>query len=237
MVGRGFARPTNVTGGSRLCEAHPTPADSSCTSQSFCAIIHFMTLKPAVFLDRDGVVIEDTHYIDAIDRVRLIPGSAEAVAALNQAGWLVAIATNQAGVARGLFSIETVQKIHDHLGELLLGYGAKVDRVYFCPHHPEGIEEAFRGGCECRKPKPGMLLKAAEELGIDLAQSWMIGDRVSDLEAGAAAGCQTVLVRTGYGNEVNPAELDRGSLKLELIAANLADAVKKLGFGSVRSAA
>ena len=102
-----------------------------------------MTLRPAEFLDRDGVVIEDTHYIDSIDRVRLIPGSAEAIAALNQAGWLVAIATNQAGVARGFFSIETLQKIHSHLGELLLGYGAKIDRVYFCPHHLEGWRKTF----------------------------------------------------------------------------------------------
>ncbi len=95
----------------------------------------------------------------------------------------------------------------------------------------------FRAACECRKPKPGMLLRAAEELGLDLAESWMIGDRVSDLEAGAAAGCRTVLVRTGYGSFVNPAGLDRDALKLELVAANLADAVAKLGLVRAHCAA
>jgi D-glycero-D-manno-heptose 1,7-bisphosphate phosphatase len=195
------------------------------------------SLKPAVFLDRDGVVIEDTHYIHSIEKVRLIPGSAEAIAALNRAGWPVAIVTNQAGVARGFFSIETLKKIHEHLAELLRGYGAKVDGVYFCPHHTAGELAEYRRDCDCRKPKPGMLLQAAGELGIDLTRSWMIGDRISDLEAGSAVGCRTVLVRTGYGSLVNPIELDRESLKLELISANLSDAVTKLGLLGTRCAA
>jgi D-glycero-D-manno-heptose 1,7-bisphosphate phosphatase len=195
------------------------------------------SLKPAMFLDRDGVVIEDTNYVRSIDKVRLIPGSAEAIAALNRAGWTVAIATNQAGIARGLFSFETVNEIHEHLVELLRVYGAHVDGFYFCPHHPAGEVKEYRCECECRKPKPGMLLKAANELGIDLTRSWMIGDRISDLEAGSAVGCKTVLVRTGYGSLVNPVELNRESLNLELISANLSDAVSKLGLISTRSAA
>jgi D-glycero-D-manno-heptose 1,7-bisphosphate phosphatase len=186
-------------------------------------------LKPAIFLDRDGVVIEDTRYIDSIERVSLIPGSAEVIAALNRAGWTVAIVTNQAGIAHGLFSIETVNEIHEHIAELLRGYGARVDGFYFCPHHPAGEVAEHRCECECRKPKPGMLIRAANELDIDLNRSWMIGDRITDLEAGSAVGCKTVLVRTGYGNLVNPLDLDRESLKLELISANLSDAVFKLG--------
>ncbi len=194
-------------------------------------------LKPAVFLDRDGVVIEDTHYVHSIDRVRLIPGSAEAIAALNQAGWSVVIVTNQAGIARGLFSIETIQQIHKHLAELLHGYGAHIDGMYYCPHHPAGELAEYRRDCDCRKPKPGMLVQAAKELSLDLTRSWMIGDRVSDLQAGASVGCRTVLVRTGYGNLANPVELDRDSLKLELIAANLSDAVSKLGLIPTRCVA
>lgn len=195
------------------------------------------SLKPAIFLDRDGVVIEDSHYLGDTGRVRFVPGAPETIAELNRAGWAVVIVTNQSGVARGLFTLDAIGEVHDHLAELLSGYGARVDAFHFCPHHPEAELPEFRAVCECRKPKPGMLRRAARELGLDLAESWMIGDRVSDLEAGAAAGCRTVLVRTGYGACVNPAGLDRDALKLELVAANLADAVAKLGLARARCAA
>jgi D-glycero-D-manno-heptose 1,7-bisphosphate phosphatase len=194
-------------------------------------------LRPAVFLDRDGVVIEDSHYVNSIDRVRLLPGSAEAIASLNRARWPVVIVTNQAGIARGIFSIETMNAIHGHLTDLLRGYGARLDGIYFCPHHSAGEVAEYRRDCDCRKPKPGMLFLAARELGIDLVRSWMIGDKLSDLEAGSAAGCRTVLVRTGYGSLVNPLELSREPLKLELISADLADAVVKLGLVVERFAA
>lgn len=187
------------------------------------------SFQPAVFLDRDGVVIEDSHYLGDVRRVQLIPGSAEAIAALNRAGWPVVIVTNQSGVGRGLFTEADVEDIHSHITELLWGYGAKVDAFHYCPHHPEAEVPAYRKACACRKPQPGMLVQAAEDLGLDLAASWMIGDRVTDLEAGAAVGCRTVLLRSGYGTKVNPAGLDRDELKLELIATDLADAVEKLG--------
>lgn len=186
-------------------------------------------LEPAVFLDRDGVVIEDAHYLSAPERIRLIPGSAEAIAMLNRAGWKIAIVTNQSGVARGLFSIEMVTEINRHVVELLKTSGARVDGVYVCPHHPEADIAQYRLQCECRKPLPGMLLRAARDLRIDLAHSWMIGDRLSDLQAGAAAGCRTVLVRTGYGGSVNILEREHGVFNLQLIAANLAEAVRDLG--------
>jgi len=196
------------------------------------------TTKPAVFLDRDGVVIEDSHYLGNPDRVRLLPGAAGAIASLNRAGWPVVIVSNQSGVARGMFSEADVDAVHAHLAELLRGYGATIDAYHFCPHHPEGEVAAFKIECGCRKPRPGMLVRAATELSLNLAASWMIGDRVSDLEAGSAAGCRTVLVRTGHGMRVNPASLDRDTLKLELVAANLGDAVKKLGLaGQARRAA
>jgi D-glycero-D-manno-heptose 1,7-bisphosphate phosphatase len=195
------------------------------------------SLRPAVFLDRDGVVIEDSHYLGDVSRVRLIPGAGEAIAALNRAGWIVVIATNQSGVARGLFTIDSVENVHACLSELLRGFGARVDAYRYCPHHPEAEVAEYRVDCECRKPKPGMLLNAAAELGISLSTSWMIGDRVTDLEAGAAAGCRTVLVRTGYGLQVDAATLDREALRLELIAADLADAVEKLGLARQHFAA
>lgn len=188
-----------------------------------------MNLRPAIFLDRDGVVIEDVNYLSSSDQVRLIPGSADAIAALNRAGWPVVVVTNQSGVARGIFTMEGVQAVHRHLSELLAGYGAQIESYYFCPHYPTAEVPAYRVECSCRKPKPGMLHQAAEELGLDLANSWMIGDRVSDLAAGAAAGTRTILVRTGHGAAMDITTLDRTALNLELVAKNLADAVMKCG--------
>lgn len=188
-------------------------------------------LKPAVFLDRDGVVIEDSHYLGDATRLRLIPGSAEAIAALNRAGWVVVVVTNQSGVARGLFSLDSIGLVHNAISAMLADHGAYIGAYQFCPHHPEAEIAEFRQDCDCRKPKPGMLHRAARELNLDLAPSWMIGDRVSDLEAGAAAGCQTVLVRTGYGATVDVGALDRDKLNLKLVAANLAEGVERLGLG------
>jgi D-glycero-D-manno-heptose 1,7-bisphosphate phosphatase len=190
-------------------------------------------LKPAIFLDRDGVVIEDSHYLGDATRIRLVPGSAKAIAALNRAGWAVVVVTNQSGVARGLFSLDSVGRVHDSLATMLAEHGSHVDAIQFCPHHPEAKLAEFRQDCDCRKPRPGMLRRAARELDLDLAASWMIGDRASDLEAGAAAGCRTVLVRTGYGTTVDVSTLDRDSLHLNLVAANLAEAVELLGLGRV----
>jgi D-glycero-D-manno-heptose 1,7-bisphosphate phosphatase len=192
-------------------------------------------LKPAVFLDRDGVVIEDSHYLGDAARVRLVPGSAEAIAALNRAGWAVVVVTNQSGVARGLFSFDSVGLVHHAITAMLSDRGAHVDAFQFCPHHPEAEIAEFRRDCDCRKPRPGMLHRAARELGLDLAASWMVGDRTSDLEAGAAAGCRTALVRTGYGATVDVAALDWDALNLKLVADNLAEAVEGLGHVSSAS--
>ncbi len=192
-------------------------------------------LQPAVFLDRDGVVIKEAHYLAEPEQVRLIPGSAAAIAALNQAGFRVVVVTNQSGVARGLFPLEAITTVHEHIGKLLQEQSARIDAFYYCPHHPDAEVAAFRQDCECRKPKPGLLLQAAAECSLDLAQSWMFGDRVSDLAAGAAAGCRTILVRTGYGVSVNVQDLDHAALKLAGVADNLFDAVNQLGLVAIRS--
>lgn len=193
-----------------------------------------MNKRAAIFLDRDGVVIEEREYLSSPDQVHLLPGAAETIAALNRAGWCVVIVTNQSGIARGFFTPSALDRIHQRLQHLLWCYGAQVDGIYVCPHHPEADIDIYRRQCHCRKPQPGLLLQAAEELGIDLSESWMIGDRVSDLEAGSAAGCRTVLVRTGYGARVDIIALDRSALRLELVAADLADAACKLGLVPAR---
>jgi D-glycero-D-manno-heptose 1,7-bisphosphate phosphatase len=177
--------------------------------------------RPALFLDRDGVVIDDTHYVGTIDQIRWIAGSAAAVRLANNAGYVVVVVSNQSGVARGLFGEADVETIHQHIREHFQAEsGATFDRFYFCPHHAtEGIDR-YRVDCECRKPKPGMLLRAARELDLDLSRSWLIGDRASDIQAGLSAGCRTILVRTGYGKNV---ELPEGSPSL--VCADLAGAV------------
>jgi D-glycero-D-manno-heptose 1,7-bisphosphate phosphatase len=160
--------------------------------------------REAVFLDRDGTLIEDAHYLADPDEVRLIPGAAEAVRALNAAGVLVIVVTNQSGVARGYFPESRVAEVHERLSRMLSVRGAKVDAYYYCPHHET------KGECACRKPKPGMLLAAARDFDIDLAHSWMIGDKACDAGAGAVAGCRTLLVRTGHGATLPGAVADVG---------------------------
>ena len=160
--------------------------------------------REAVFLDRDGTIIEEVNYLSSPELVRLIPGAAGAIRTWNDAGVLVVVVTNQAGVARGYFPESRVREVHEHLSELLAEHGAHIDAYFHCPHHPtEGVGE-YRVACNCRKPKPGLLLTASRELDIDLSRSWMIGDKLCDAEAGAAAGCRTMLVRTGHGRDLPP---------------------------------
>lgn len=155
-----------------------------------------------VFLDRDGTVIEEKHYLCRPEDVELLPTAGETIARLNEMGMAVAIVTNQAGIARGYFPESRIAEVHARLDELLAQHGAKIERYEYCPHHPvEGLG-SYKIDCDCRKPKPGMLTRAAAALNIDLSRSLMVGDRLGDLEAGAAAGCHSALVRTGYGHSV-----------------------------------
>lgn len=181
--------------------------------------------RPAVFLDRDGTVIEDVHYLARPEQVRLIPGAAEAIRHVNRTGTPVVVVTNQAGVAKGLYTEADIRDVHDYLTELLAAHGARIDAYYHCPHHPDHGDEPYRRECECRKPLAGMLRRAADEHDLDLSRSWMVGDRLSDAQAGAAAGCRTVLVRTGYGHEL-PAAVPADGLNLAGLVADLAAAVR-----------
>ena len=155
--------------------------------------------RPAVFLDRDGTINEQMGYVNHLSRFQLRPGVARAIRGLNEAGLPVVVVTNQSGLARGYFPESLLEAVHAELHRLLAREGAHLDGLYICPHHPEAREERFRLDCDCRKPRPGLLERAAAELGLDLGRSYMVGDRWSDLRCGAAVGATTVLVLTGYG--------------------------------------
>jgi mannose-1-phosphate guanylyltransferase / phosphomannomutase len=154
---------------------------------------------PGVFLDRDGVINEEVDLLCRGDQLSLIDGSAEAIRRLNEADLRVIVVTNQPVVARGLCTEQDVERIHGKLERMLADRGARVDAFYFCPHHENANLPQYRTVCECRKPNIGMLTKAAERFGLDLGRSYMVGDRTVDIQAGANAGCVTILVKTGYG--------------------------------------
>jgi len=144
----------------------------------------------AVFLDRDGTIARDVNYCRRVEDFEILPSVPQAIRLLNQRGFKVVVVTNQSGIARGYFTETTLLQIHQYMEEELAKHGARVDAIYYCPHHPDDE-------CQCRKPKPGLLVKAAQDLGIDLGSSFVIGDAGRDIEAGKAVGCQTVLLTDG----------------------------------------
>jgi len=156
--------------------------------------------KPAVLLDRDGTLVEELDYLSDPAQLRLIAGAAGAVRRLNEAGVPVIIVTNQSMIARGIGTEADLALVHERLVTLLQAEGARLERIYYCPHHPNIGAPPYRAACDCRKPLPGLLSRAAIDLDLDLPRSTMIGDSLRDLEAGDAAGCGTlILVRTGHG--------------------------------------
>ena len=148
----------------------------------------------AVFFDRDGTLIHDPGYLSHPDQVELLDGAAEALKELQLLGYKTVVVSNQSGVARGMITEETLEKIHGRLEELLAQKGASLDRIYYCPYHPDGAIARYRKDSDWRKPEPGMLLAAAKEMDLDLAKSWMVGDSSRDIEAGRRAGCATILI-------------------------------------------
>ena len=182
--------------------------------------------RPAVFMDRDGCLIEEVGYLNHPSRVRVLPRTAAAVARLNAAGIPALMATNQAGIARGYFSAETLTEFNTEVVRPLAAEGARLDGLYVCTHHPTAGGPPYRQLCECRKPKPGLLHRAAEELGLDLSRSVMVGDKPSDVEAGQAAGGAGVLVLTGYGRGEWEYLRHAWTVKPDHIAEDLLDAVE-----------
>jgi histidinol-phosphate phosphatase family protein len=157
--------------------------------------------RRAVFLDKDGTLVEDVPYNVDPDRIRLTPRAGSGLAMLHEAGFRLVVITNQSGVARGMFSREALGRVEGELRRLLAREGVRLAGFYYCPHHPEGSDRRFAVACSCRKPEPGLLRQAAAELGIDLPASWMIGDILDDVEAGRAAGCGTILLDNGNETE------------------------------------
>ena len=178
----------------------------------------------AVFLDKDGTLVENVPYNVDPTRIRLAPGAADALRTLASAGYLIVVVSNQSGVARGLFDVSRLAEVERTLDDLLSREGVSLDGFYFCPHLPGGSVAPYAIACECRKPAPGMLFRAAEELGIDLDRSWMVGDILDDVEAGRAAGCRTVFVDVG-----NETEWVRSPARVpDQIALDLAVAVEAI---------
>jgi D-glycero-D-manno-heptose 1,7-bisphosphate phosphatase len=159
-------------------------------------------MKAAVFLDRDGVLVQDVDLLVRRADLRLLAGVPAALNQLRQAGYALIVASNQTVVARGLATEAEVSILNEVLQEIILKAGGPLlDGWYFCPHHPNANVPVYRMNCDCRKPQPGLLRRAAGELGLDLSTSFMVGDRITDIIAGARAGCRTVLVETGMHSQ------------------------------------
>jgi len=190
-------------------------------------------LAPAVFLDRDGTMIDDVGYLDSLSRVAFYPWTVDAIRALNRAALPVVVVTNQSGIARGLFSEAFVDETHRYLDERLAAAGARVEAYYYCPHHPKGTVAQYARGCECRKPGRGMIDQAARDLGLDPARSFVVGDKWLDVQLGLVVGARAILVRTGMGaaEERQPPD----GVAADAVVDNLAAAASWI-IGSLKSA-
>lgn len=176
-------------------------------------------MNRAVFIDRDDTINKDVPYCKHPDEFELLPKVAEGIKLLNEHGFKIIVVTNQSGIARGYFSEEMLQKIHEKMINELEQKGAFIDAIYYCPHHPDD-------NCDCRKPKPGLILRAANEHNIDLKRSFMVGDKLEDVEAGKRAGCMTVLVRNKSRREKEDLDLEEGDIKPDFSCPDLYQAAK-----------
>lgn len=185
--------------------------------------------QPAVFLDRDGTIIKLCDYLCSLDEIELLPNAARGLKLLRDAGYLLIVVTNQSGVARGYFDEDFVAAANEKLAGMLESEGVLIDAFYYCPHHPDFGEARYRVDCECRKPKAGMIKKAASDFDIDLRSSWVIGDNRPDVEMAANAGLRSVLVRTGYGEKLAASGVVCGA---DFTADDLYDAAVYITAGS-----
>ena len=158
-------------------------------------------MKKAVFIDKDGTLIEDVPYNCDIAHMRLMSEASAGLRALHDAGYALIVISNQAGVALGHFPEESLKAVETYLQTLLADAGVPLDGFYYCPHHPDGAIGRYAVSCACRKPEPGLILRAAREHGVDPSRSWMVGDILHDVEAGRRAGCKTVLIHNGHETE------------------------------------
>ena len=184
-----------------------------------------MPRRPAVFIDRDGCLTHEVGYVNHVSRIQLLPRTAAAVRRLNEAGFAAVMVTNQAGIARGYFSEDLLRAVNAAMVQQLEDGGARLDGLYICTHHPHEGVPPYRAECDCRKPRPGLLLRAARELDLDLTASVMVGDRISDVAVGQAVGAAGVLVLTGYGRGGWEHQRHEWTVKPEHVAEDLFDAV------------
>ncbi|HEY8226468.1 MAG TPA: HAD family hydrolase [Pyrinomonadaceae bacterium] len=190
--------------------------------------------RPAVFIDRDGTISEEVGYVNHPSRFQLYPYSIEAIKLLNRNNWLAIVVTNQAGVARGYFSEEVVKQIHNELNQKMSDSSARVDAIYYCAHHPTVGEPPYRLDCDCRKPKAGLIDRAAKDFAIDLGSSWMIGDRYSDIELARNARLHSAFVLSGYGRGEWEYQRSNWRYQPDLISENLLEAVKAILGGCIK---
>jgi D-glycero-D-manno-heptose 1,7-bisphosphate phosphatase len=182
----------------------------------------------AIFLDRDGTLNEENGHITSIERFRLYNFAAEAVRLINQSGWKAIVLTNQSGVARDLFTENTLIEIHERMNESLRLQGARIDAIYYCPHHPDYGSSPYRLDCDCRKPRPGMAEMAARDFNLDLNRCYVIGDRYRDIETGHVVGARGVLVMTGHGRGEYETDRRLWPRQPDHVAEDLLDAVRRI---------
>jgi D-glycero-D-manno-heptose 1,7-bisphosphate phosphatase len=180
-------------------------------------------MRPAVFLDRDGTLIEEVEYLSRLEDMVLFPWTVDALRLLARARFATVIVTNQSAVARGIVTEEFVRETHAELESRLARGGAHIERYYFCPDHPDGTIDRYRRQSRCRKPQPGMIEQAAADLGLDVTRSWMVGDRWIDVETGVAAGTRAILVRSGQASRLH--EEAPPGVRADAILNNLMEAV------------
>jgi len=180
----------------------------------------------AIFLDRDGTVSYEVGYMNHVSRLKVMPESAEAIRWINGSGFKAVLVTNQSGVARGYFAEPLIHQVHDSLSRQLAEKGARLDGIYYCPHHPREGEAPWRRECECRKPATGMLERACSELGLEMQGSYMVGDTMTDLRTARNAGVTGILVLTGYGQGEFDHRSHHWPFRPDHIAADLRDAVR-----------
>jgi D-glycero-D-manno-heptose 1,7-bisphosphate phosphatase len=192
--------------------------------------------RRAVFIDRDGTISEEVGYINHLSRFRLFPYASSAIKHLNENGWLAIVITNQAGVARGYFSEDTIHAVHNTMTNELKNNGAQLDAIYYCAHHPSVGEPPYRLDCDCRKPKPGLISRAVKDFDINLEESWMVGDRYSDVELARNAGLNSMFVMSGYGRGEWEHQRTNWTEQPDLVAEDLLEAVRLIVSGSVEYA-
>ena len=183
-------------------------------------------------MDRDGTLSHEVGYVNHASRFRLYPWAVDAVRLANRSGLLAVVVTNQAGVARGYFPEAVIHEVHAALAVAMRAGGARVDGIYYCPHHPTAGEPPYRRDCDCRKPKPGLVERAVAELDIDLGRSFVIGDRLGDLELAWRVGARSVLVRSGYGLGELTYHAASWPRQPDLVAENVLEAVERIVAGA-----